>query len=157
VTVNPNAPSLSRAMLRSPAGRETPERGPAPPPRPLARRLTGRPHPQDTLALVEGAGAAFESMQLQLLDILHKARGSLEDAEREKVKLQQQIAALAQEKDELSQRAQKAEATLSRANEVLQTQQGVLEKALLREREAVQRAYMLELRLRQAGGVPRAG
>ncbi len=34
---------------------------------------------------------------------------------------------------------------------MLQTQQGVLEKALLREREAVQRAYMLELKLRQAG------
>ncbi|MET3889318.1 chromosome segregation ATPase [Bosea sp. OAE506] len=155
--MNQNAPSLSRAMLRSPVSREVPERGAPPPPRPLARRLTGRPHPQDTLALVEGAGAAFESMQLQLLEILQKARGSLAEAERDKARLQQEIATLAREKDDLSQRAQKAEATLSRANEVLQTQQGVLEKALLREREAAQRAYMLELKLRQAGGVPRAG
>jgi chromosome segregation ATPase len=145
-------------MLRAPVRRgEVPQQVAAPPPRPLARRATGRPHPQDTLALVEGAGAAFESMQLQLLETLQRARGSLLDAEREKARLQSEIAALAKEKDDLGQRAQKAEATLSRANEVLQTQQSVLEKALLREREAVQRAYMLELKLRQAGGLPRAG
>lgn len=152
-----DAPSLSRAMLRSPGWREAPIRTDATPLRPLARRATGRPHPQDTLALVEGAGAVFESMQLQLLETLQRARGSLQDAEREKARLQSEIAALAKEKDDLSQRAQKAEATLSRANEVLQTQQGVLEKALLREREAVQRAYILELKLRQSGGVSRAG
>lgn len=144
-------------MLRSPGWREAQIRTDAPPARPLARRATGRPHPQDTLALVEGAGAAFETMQLQLLETLQRARGSLQDAEREKARLQGEIAALGKEKDDLSQRAQKAEATLSRANQVLQTQQGVLEKALQREREAVQRAYMLELKLRQAGGVSRTG
>jgi peptidoglycan hydrolase CwlO-like protein len=105
---------------------------------------------------VAGAGAAFETMQLQLLNVLQQARNSLAEAEQEKARLQSEIDALAKEKQDLSQRAQKAEATLGRANEVLQTQQGVLEKALLREREAVQRAYMLELRLRQGGGASRA-
>ena len=147
-------------MLRAPAWREAP----APPSavaapiplRPLSRRATGRPHPQDTLALVAGAGAAFETIQLQLLNVLQQARRSLAEAEQEKARLQSEVAALVKEKQDLSQRAQKAEATLGRANEVLQTQQGVLEKALLREREAVQRAYMLELRLRQGGGASRA-
>lgn len=148
-------------MLRSPGWQQASERsgtGTAPAPqRPLSRRATGRPHPQDTLALVQGAGAAFETLQLQLLTILQKARGSLQDADQEKARLQGEIEALAREKHDWSQRAQKAEATLDRANQVLQTQQSVLEKALLREREAVQRAYMLELKLRQAGGAGRQG
>lgn len=144
-------------MLRNPAVRgELQQPVATPAPRPLARRTAGRPLPQDTLALVEGAGAAFESMQLQLLETLQRARGALLDAEREKARLQNELAALAKEKADLGQRAQKAEATLSRANEVLQTQQSVLEKALLREREAVQRAYILELRMRQASGADRA-
>ncbi len=88
-------------------------------------------------------------------ETLQRARGALLDAEREKARLQNELAALAKEKADLGQRAQKAEATLSRASEVLQTQQSVLEKALLREREAVQRAYILELRMRQASGADR--
>ncbi|MDP3254487.1 MAG: hypothetical protein Q8S58_16025 [Bosea sp. (in: a-proteobacteria)] len=155
-----DAPSLSRAMLRAPAWRDAPEPSSAVaapiPLRPLSRRATGRPHPQDTLALVSGAGAAFETMQLQLLNVLQQARSSLEAAEQEKARLRSEIDALAQEKQDWSQRAQKAEATLGRANEVLQTQQSVLEKALLREREAVQRAYMLELKLRQGTATSRA-
>ena len=147
-------------MLRSPGWSDTPERNSGQPtPRPLLRRISGRPHPQDTLALVEGAGAAFETLQLQLLSILQKARSSLQDAEAQKAQLQArlqgELAALAKEKDDWNQRAQTAEATLERANQVLQTQQAVLEKALLREREAVQRAYMLELKLRQTGTAPR--
>lgn len=144
-------------MLRSPGWKEASERsGTAPAPqRPAARRAIGRPHPQDTLALVEGAGEAFETLQLQLLAVLQKAKNSLQDAQEEKAQLQDEIAALAQEKDGWSQRAQKAEATLDRANQVLQTQQSILEKALLREREAVQRAYMLELKLRQTGPAAR--
>ncbi|HEV7256327.1 MAG TPA: hypothetical protein VGN82_00975 [Bosea sp. (in: a-proteobacteria)] len=131
---------------------------PAPvPQRPYVRRAAGRPDPQETLTLVEGAGAAFEMLQLQLLSVLQKARTSLEDAQQEKAQLQVDFEALAREKDDWSQRAQKAEATLDRANQVLQTQQSVLEKALLREREAVQRAYMLELKLRQTGSIGRPG
>lgn len=146
-------------MLRSPGWREAAERsgaGPAPQRAP-ARRTAGKPDPQETLALVESAGAAFETLQLQMLSVLQKAKGSLQDADREKVRLQDEIEALAREKDDWSQRAQKAEATLDRANQVLQTQQSVLEKALLREREAVQRAYMLELKLRQTGAGVRPG
>lgn len=148
-------------MLRSPGWREATERtgaGAAPTPqRAPARRTAGRPDPRETLALVESAGAAFETLQLQMLSVLQKAKGSLQDADREKAQLQDEIEALAREKDDWSQRAQKAEATLDRANQVLQTQQSVLEKALLREREAVQRAYMLELKLRQSGGAGRPG
>lgn len=146
-------------MLRSPGWREAADRAaPSPPaPRAEARRTAGRPHPQDTLALVEGAGEAFETLQLQLLSVLQKAKASLQDAQDEKAQLQDEIAALAQEKDGWSQRAQKAEATLDRASQVLQTQQGLLEKALLREREAVQRAYMLELKLRQTNLSVRPG
>jgi FtsZ-binding cell division protein ZapB len=148
-------------MLRSPGWREATERigaSPAPAPqRAYARRTTGRPDPQETLTLVESAGAAFETLQLQLLTVLQKAKSSLQDAHQEKSLLQDEIEALAREKDDWSQRAQKAEATLDRANQVLQTQQSVLEKALLREREAVQRAYMLELKLRQTGHVGRPG
>ncbi|PTM39758.1 hypothetical protein [Bosea sp. 124] len=119
------------------------------------RRAAGRPHPQDTLALVEGAGEAFETLQFQLLSVLQKAKSSLQDAQAENAQLREDVAALAQEKDGWSERARKAEATLDRANQVLQTQQSILEKALLREREAVQRAYMLELRLRQNGAAAR--
>jgi peptidoglycan hydrolase CwlO-like protein len=148
-------------MLRSPGWREVSERAEASsapaPRRGPARRATSRPDPQETLALVEGAGAAFEMLQLQLLSVLQKAKTSLQDVQEEKAQLQVDIEALAREKDDWSQRAQKAEATLDRANQVLQTQQSVLEKALLREREAVQRAYMLELRLRQTGHVGRPG
>lgn len=148
-------------MLRSPGWREAVQRSagttaPAPQRAP-ARRGPDRPDPQQTLALVEGAGAAFESLQLQLLTLLQKAKGSLQDAHRDKAQLQDEIDALAREKDDWSQRARKAEETLNRANQVLLTQQGVLEKALLREREAVQRAYVLELKLRQTGTVGRPG
>ncbi|KPF62605.1 hypothetical protein IP69_20215 [Bosea sp. AAP35] len=147
-------------MLRTP-GRQvqelaTPEASSAQP-RLLLRRSVGRPHPQDTLALVQGAGTAFETLQLQMLTIIEKARNSLRDAQGEKSQLQGEIAALAREKNDWSQRARKAEAMLGQANEVLQTQQQVLEKALLREREAVQRAYMLELKLRKAGPAGRQG
>lgn len=148
-------------MLRSPGWREAVERAgasPAPTPqRVQARRAADRPDPKETLALVESAGAAFETLQFQMLSVLQKAKSSLQDAHEEKAQLQDEIDALAKEKDDWSQRAQKAEATLDRANQVLQTQQSVLEKALLREREAVQRAYMLELKLRQAGGAGRPG
>jgi chromosome segregation ATPase len=148
-------------MLRSPGWREGTERigastTPAPQ-RAYARRTATGPDPQETLALVENAGAAFETLQLQLLSLLQKAKGSLQDADQEKAQLQDEIEVLAREKDDWSQRARKAEATLDRANQVLQTQQSVLEKALLREREAVQRAYMLELKLRQMGGAGRPG
>lgn len=121
------------------------------------RRAADKPDPRETLALIEGAGAAFETLQLQMLAILQKAKNSFQDADQEKAELRGEIEALAREKDDWSQRAQKAEATLDRANQVLQTQQNVLEKALLREREAVQRAYMLELKLRQTAGVGRPG
>lgn len=146
-------------MLRAPGRPDGLERSvvaPVPPPRLLSRRATGRPHPQDTLALLEGAGLAYETLQLQLLSVLQKARSSLQQVEAQNAQLQSEIAALAKEKNGWTQRAQEAEATLGRANEVLQTQQAVLEKALLREREAVQRAYMLELKLRQAGVSPRS-
>ncbi len=77
-------------MLRAPAWREAPAPSAALaapiPLRPLSRRATGRPHPQDTLALVAGAGAAFETMQLQLLNVLQQARSSLEEAEQEKAR-----------------------------------------------------------------------
>lgn len=139
-------------MLRSPGWNEALESHAREPTlRPPVRRI-GRPHPQDTLALVAGAGVAFENLQLQLLNVLQKARTSLQEADAQKAQLQDEIATLAKEKDDWNQRAQTAEATLERANQVLQTQQAILEKALLREREAVQRAYMLELKLRQGRG-----
>ena len=144
-------------MLRSPGRNEAPDRSgvgttPAPAPkRPFAGRAASRPNPQETLALVEGAGEAFETLQLQLLGVLQKAKSSLQEAQQERAELEVEVAALEQEKDGWSQRARKAEATLEQANQVLQTQQAILEKAILREREAVQRAYMLELKLRQSG------
>lgn len=146
-------------MLRSPGRNEAPDRnggGTAPAPkRPFAGRAAGRPNPQETLALVEGAGEAFETLQLQLLGVLQKAKSSLQEAQQERAELEVEVAALEKEKDGWSQRARKAEATLEQANQVLQTQQGILEKAILREREAVQRAYMLELKLRQSGAPQR--
>ncbi|PZN98415.1 MAG: hypothetical protein DCF30_14245 [Hyphomicrobiales bacterium] len=139
-------------MLRSPGRSDAP--APAPK-RPFMGRATNRPNPQETLALVEGAGEAFETLQLQLLGVLQKAKSSLQEAQQERAQLQVEVAALEKEKDGWSQRARKAEATLEQANQVLQTQQGILEKAILREREAVQRAYMLELKLRQSGATQR--
>ncbi len=147
-------------MLRSPGRNDAPDRSgttPAPAPkRPFAGRAANRPNPQETLALVEGAGEAYETLQLQLLGVLQKAKSSLQEAQRERAQLQVEVEALEKEKDGWSQRARKAEATLAQANQVLQTQQGILEKAILREREAVQRAYMLELKLRQAGAPQRS-
>lgn len=140
-------------MLRSPARNEAPDRsGAAPAPkRPFAARAANRPNPQETLALVEGAAEAYETLQLQLLGVLQKAKSSLQEAQQERAELEVEVAALEKEKDGWSQRARKAEATLEQANQMLQTQQSMLEKAILREREAVQRAYMLELKLRQPG------
>ncbi len=144
-------------MLRSPGWREAVQRSAAAQqhaPQPL-RRATDRPDPQETLTLVEGAGKAFETLQVQLLTLLEKAKSSLQEARQDKAQLQGEVDALAREKDDWSQRARKAEETLDRANQVLVTQQSVLEKALLREREAVQRAYMLELKLRQTASAGR--
>lgn len=152
-------PSLTRAMLRAPGRSEARDgnavaASPAPR-RPLAGRTANRPNPQETLTLVEGARDAFETLQLQLLGVVQKARSSLQEVHHERDQLRAEIAALQEEKDGWSQRARKAEATLEQANQVLQTQQGILEKAILREREAVQRAYMLELKLRQSGAAQR--
>jgi len=152
-------PSLARAMLRSPGSTEAPERcGTAVvpvPQRALARRGAAKTDPEVTLALVQDAAAAFETLQLRLLTVLQTAKTSLTDAEAERAELRGEIAALAREKEGWSQRAREAEAMLDRAKDVLHTQQGMLEKALAREREAVQRAYMLELKMRQAGPTQR--
>lgn len=146
-------------MLRSPGRSEAADSN-APvatptPRRPLAGRAANRPNPQETLTLVEGAREAFETLQLQLLGVVQKARSSLQEVHHERDQLRAEIAALRTEKAGWSDRARKAEATLEQANQVLQTQQGILEKAVLREREAVQRAYVLELKLRQAGASQR--
>lgn len=153
-------PSLTRAMLRAPGRSEAADRNgvgvPPAPRRPLGGRAANRPNPQETLRLVEGARDAFETLQLQLLGVVEQARSSILEVHHERDQLRAAIAALQEEKDGWSQRARKAEATLEQANQVLQTQQGILEKAILREREAVQRAYRLELKLRQSGASQRA-
>jgi peptidoglycan hydrolase CwlO-like protein len=143
--------SLMRAMLSSPERREPPRLAavvPAPE-RAVTPRRSTRPDPAETLTLVLDAGEAFETVQLQLLTVLQKAKSSLDEAEQERDQLRDEVAALAGEVEGWSRRACEAEATLEQAKQVLQTQQAMLEKAILREREAVKIAHLLEHRLRQ--------
>jgi hypothetical protein len=143
--------SLMRAMLSSPERREAPRLAavaPAPE-RAVTPLRAKRPDPAETLTLVLDAGEAFETVQLQLLTVLEKAKASLDEAEQERDQLRDEIAALTGEVEGWSRRAREAEATLDQAKQVLHTQQAILEKAILREREAVKIAHMLEHRLRQ--------
>lgn len=141
---------LSRAMLGT--GGQAQDRARSGTPQamhPANRNASRRQDPQETLALIEDAGAAFEALQFKLLAIVQNARGLIEEAAQERALHRDQVEALEQEKQAWSVRARKAEDSLNQAGELLQMQQRMVEEAITREREALQRCRRLELKLSQ--------
>jgi hypothetical protein len=145
--------SLTRAMLGGLSRPQGPAREPMSRPKPVARPVVAaeprRPDPRDTLDLVEDAGAAFEALQSKLLTIVQNARVLIDEAAKERAQHRDEVDTLDQEVRAWSARALKAEESLGQASELLQMQQRMVEEAITRERDALQRCRRLELKLSQ--------
>jgi hypothetical protein len=149
--------SLTRAMLGALAHPQAQARfearGETPRPRPVVRPAPvaepREPDPRDTLLLIEDAGEAFAALQSKLLTIVQNARVLIDEASQERAQHRGEIDTLDQEMRIWSARALKAEESLGQASELLQMQQRMVEEAIAREREALQRCRRLELKLSQ--------
>ncbi len=147
----PDGASLTRAMLGAANPAQGPARGDRPRPvlRSVERSKSPSADPQETLELIEDAGAAFEALQQKLLTIVQSARVLIDEASKERVQHRDEVDSLEQEMQAWSARARKAEESLGQASELLQMQQRMVEEAITREREALQRCRRLELKLSQ--------